>query len=243
MAPLGPALPWEMGPGSSLYPGMPDAFQTRIAPVLSCEADGAPGAGVPEALEGAAAPAAAPRLRARPGPRPEVADAAERRNALAQWVLILECFRAAGSLRVSARDLPLLVKETLEPKATGTIKARAGSILLYVGWARSKGLAPGPIDEEVVYEYLRHASGVAPTRGTRFLEALGFMGFLFNINTENAFTPRARGIASGGLRRKRTTVQMAPFEVDAVIQMEKVVAAKGGGGLTQVETIFLGFVL
>eukprot|EP00972_Heterocapsa_arctica_P036021 5300752-Heterocapsa_arctica.AAC.1 len=65
----------------------------------------------------------------------------------------------------------------------------------------------------MVLRYLRHAQTVAATRGSRFLEALGFFGYLFSIEIDHVFTPRSRGGALKGLKRKADTRKRAAFPV------------------------------
>eukprot|EP00972_Heterocapsa_arctica_P045422 6704883-Heterocapsa_arctica.AAC.1 len=62
-----------------------------------------------------------------------------------------------------------------------------------MAWASKVYEAAFPVREEIVLQYLRHAQTVAATWGTRFLEMLGFFGYLFSIEFDHVFTPRARG--------------------------------------------------
>ena len=237
-------LPWEMGPAAPL-PGLP-AFRVRGE---------VPDVGGASPLRAAPEPAGAVLARPAPaapgrrasGPPPVVADSADREAALAKWTAILAELASCGAFAKRPSDLALLAKEVLEPKATGTLKSRASALGLYLAWARRAGHPAYPFAEAEVLEYLRECVQAAATRGTAFLEAVAFTGHLFQIPVDEAFSPRARGIACRGLKRKRDVVKREPFPVQLVMAWESLVAAAADAEQLSPERIakavFLGFVL
>ena len=154
---------------------------------------------------------------------PGMTDVAERKAALAKWHVILSAAFDAGIMHGKKGDLDLLAEEVLECKATATLEARGGSLLLFMAWASRGDEEAFPVREDMVLRCLRHAQTVAATRGTRFLEALGFFGYLFSVEVDHIFTPRARGVALKGLKRKADTRKRSAFPVVFVEYLEKAV--------------------
>ena len=86
-----------------------------------------------------------------------------RQAAIKKWVGILKLLADHGAVKVRPGDIELLVKETLEPKATATLEKRGCSLMLYFAWAKRRGLDPYPVVEDVVAQYLRDAVAAAAT--------------------------------------------------------------------------------
>ena len=104
----------------------------------------------------------------------------------------------------------------MQTKTTGILLSRASSWTLYLGWCSATKVEPTPLSEDRVSEYLRYAASVAPTRGAKFLESVGFAGHHLSMDVDGAFSARTRGIAHGGLKRKRDTKKMNPFSAKQV---------------------------
>ena len=119
-----------------------------------------------------------------------------------------------------SKEAHLYVSECAAVKSTQTMHLRAGSWMLYLAWADTHGHDPYPLVSGVVEEYLRHAAGVAATRGSRFLESVAFAQYTFGVEAEAAFTTRARGIAALGFKKKKAIRQSAPFPVALVSRWE-----------------------
>jgi hypothetical protein len=245
-------LPWEMGP-SRRYPGIPKASVIRGDIPLTGELGRAALAEArAQRIEGEDALTSAPirrglRLRLASGPIAGTADANDRSRTITRWCEVLKVIGDCGAFRPRVRDYRLFAEEVLEGKATATIHSRSCSWGLYLKWTGVVGVAPFPIVAENIEEYLRHAKQVAPTRGTKFLEATAFLGHLFKVDVEAAFTPRARGIALGGLKRKRETVKRDPFPASLIMRWERELEADAlNENLTDEELVkatFKGFIL
>ena len=97
-----------------------------------------------------------------------------------------------------------VVADAFAHKSTSTLKTRASSLLSFGRWRRATGLGSTggifPVTEDIVYEYLcelrrMHA---APSKGKRFLEALGFAKGLLGADVDSVITSaRVRGVALG----------------------------------------------
>jgi len=148
---------------------------------------------------------------------------------------------------VGVRDVELAARETLEPKATATLSTRAASWIIYRRWCALRGVPMYPLQADTIQDYLRDSASAAPTRGQRFLESAAFAGHLFRFDVEPAFNPRARGIATAGLKRKRLTVKKATFQAKDLEAMEnQLVDYEAGAAFADkplAEMIFLGFIL
>jgi hypothetical protein len=245
----GPKLPWEMGATADI-PGIPKlGIATLIpAPVAPVVRDA--GRDEPSRLSKEQEAARVELLRAagrvKSGPSPGATDLAEREAALAKWVTIIRAAIAGGAMKGHVADVALMVKETLESKATGTLLARGGSLLLYLGWAKRLGREPFPVEEEVILEYLRYATTQSASRASRFLEALAFWGYLFGAKVDDVFSARARGIALQGLKRKREIVKRDAFTVAFVLWLEDFVVKAAEAkprGRDLSESIVAGFLL
>jgi len=156
-------------------------------------------------------------MRAKSGPPPPLADNAAREKVLQRWIGIARVLKP----KASSADLGLMVKETLETKAAGTLQSRASSWMLYLGWCRGLGFSPWPLEEDQLHAYLRNAAASAPTRAPKFLESVGFAAHHFGLRLDHLVTARARGIAQGGMKRKRELTKMLPFPAAVVTAWEE----------------------
>ena len=184
-------------------------------------------------------------VKVKSGKQPAVADDADRARALARWGRIYREMMASGAVKKLV-DVDCALSESFESKATGTLLSRASSMTLYVAWASRTGAAAYPISEEVVMDYLRYAAVAAATRGKKFLESLAFVGYHLELKVDLAYTPRTRGIALKGLKRKRDTVRRSPLPVAVVMQWEQdIIEAKNGDvdKKEKVRAVVKGFIL
>ena len=157
------------------------------------------------------------------------ADTSARGRALQRWVDIATTMKKKPP---KGETWASYIRDTMEPKSTATLLSLASSWAVYFAWCRKVGRQPEPLEEETVVAYLRAASAEAPTRAKKFMEAVGFAGYHLEFKVDQVYTPRTRGLAMRGLKRKRDTVQKSPFTVAQVTSWEDGVvatAAKGGG--------------
>jgi len=156
------------------------------------------------------------------GPLPGVADAADREAALAKWDVLLEEVDQAGLARGTSHGWASfdghswVVRETLAAKAIGTLYEQAGSLYLYIQWSRSQEHPAFPLEQDTVLAYFRDCNINFPTRATAFLEAVVFLGGMFEADVEAAFSKQSRGVAFQGLAGKKTTVKRREPAADTV---------------------------
>lgn len=235
-----------MGPCAWQFPGLPQAVQWSLPdPAVAAVPAGAARSAPP--VEAGPSRGTLRGKKRKSGPPPGLADERERRAAVEKWSVILKSLASLGALQGKFRpkEADLYIKECAAVKSTQTLHLRAGSWLLYMKWAKDRSCDPYPIDSGTVEEYLRHAAGVAATRGSRFLEAVAFAQYTFGVDAEAAFTTRARGIAATGLKKKRELRQSAPLTKDLIVKWEALVveAAADPGRIDIVREICRGHFL
>ena len=229
-----PLQAWDMGPCAWRLPGLPQLVMCAEPPaqVANSVVGGPPGLAA-DAVSGPAR-GSLRGVKRKSGPPPGLADEKDRRAATEKWVAILRELAGFGAMYGKFRpaEVHLYIAECAAIKSTQTLHLRAGSWKLYMAWASARGVIPYPLEPEVVEEYLRHAAGVAATRGSRFLEAVAFAQYTFGVESESAFTARARGIAALGYKKKKAIRQSAPFTVALVSTWEaNTVAAAADPGV------------
>jgi hypothetical protein len=188
-----------------------------------------------------------PRFRKR---RPWLEDLAEKRQvAVAAWKYVLDrtdvTSKTGGFMKALKENEAMHVLiDTLEEKATSTIKQRAESMINYQRWAVSSGRPPYPPSEEVVYVYVAEMrQNKAPaTRAARFKESLNFAKHTFGMIMEDSIfeSKRISGAILASTKRKRMLVQRDPMTVEMVRKLEALVQDDEVAAATR---IFIGFVL
>lgn len=120
-----------------------------------------------------------------------------------------------------------ILQDVFASKATRTLEARAGSLLLFSNWRRSLPLFRGilPFIEEDCYGYLTVLRiGKAPaTRGKRFREAIGFSHGLIGAKgaEEVLQSKRCQGAALRSFATKRSHTQRDPLFSRQVEALER----------------------
>ena len=255
------ALPWEQGPLAFIVGDADDPFgvappQSRLDAVVQLpplpEGFVLPAAAAPVAAaasEVAVSVAAQPRGRRKAGKRPVAQDAAKAQAAVDNWQLVLTAAGVRSSLGKLAGGNGLVlrsaIEQCLELKSPATSCKRAGAFLLYMRWAQEKDMLAFPIGEDVVNAYLVVASGASASRAASFLEALAFSFGMFQLcDLDSVLTPRNRGLAARGTKRKRARVQRLPLSAAAVQLCEAEIAAGlDHTDLPAQEYVLLGFFL
>ena len=173
-------------------------------------------------------------VRREAGRPPAEGDDLERGKALKKWngLVLRMRDREALRTRVPREEVSLLVRESLEPKATMTILGRGRALEAYERHAEKQKTHPWPLVVDDVLDYLREGASVtkgAATRNKAFVEALGFADFHFTLDTDGVLGVRTAGLVAAGLKHKRETVQRAPFSVAFVLWLEKRMVEFAGG--------------
>ena len=135
-----------------------------------------------------------------------------------------------------------VVSDVFSKKATATLKSRASSLLAFGRWKRSfsVGNSDGifPISEELAYQYLceLRVMKASPSKGKRFLEAVGFAKGLVGARVDEVLnSARVKGAASGAAAV--APKKKHPFSVEQLLTLERI--AMFGSGQ---DAIFAGYV-
>ena len=134
-----------------------------------------------------------------------------------------------------------VISDAFSNKSAATLRARSASLLSFGRWKRIAypGSMGGifPISEEMAYDYLcdLRATKAAPSKGTRFLEALGFSKGLIGADVESILkSARVKGVAFG--QSHKVTRKKSPLTVQQVVLLERL-ATFGNGQ----EAVFAGY--
>ena len=114
--------------------------------------------------------------------RPVKGEAARRLEALAEWrAIVKECGPHCELGRqlttcINDEEVEATFELCFELKRTATLRARSGSLRMFMVWARSCGEAASPLTERVAFSYMLHLvkSAAPATRASRFHEAFAF---------------------------------------------------------------------
>ena len=181
-------------------------------------------------------------------------DEEARQAALEDWLdLVYKAGKESTLFEAASGGGTSEVKSSLEDamasKATGTLRRRAASLILFIGWCETNLHQPFPITEERVYSYAKHLedSEAPATRASAFKEALNFANGMLGLKgvSQAVLSPRVRGCVYNSIKRKRITVKKEPWTKEDIIKLEEAVISKSGLELriTLQEQVFLGFIL
>eukprot|EP00435_Cladocopium_sp_Y103_P070975 s73_g36.t1 len=136
-----------------------------------------------------------------------------------------------------------VVADSFSRKAASTLKSRASSLLSFGRWKKSLSLGATegifPITEEMAYEYLceLRLHKAAPSKGKRFLEAVGFSKGLVGAKVDDVLaSARVRGAAEG--TGAKPVKKKNPFSVEQLLILERMTMFCQGQ-----EAIFAGYLV
>ena len=128
-------------------------------------------------------------------------DEEARQAALEDWLdLICKAGKESTLFEAPSGGGTSEVKSSLEDamasKATGTLRRRAASLILFIDWCETNLHQPFPITEERVYSYAKHLedSEAPATRASAFKEALNFANGMLGLKgvSQAVLSPRVR---------------------------------------------------
>ena len=105
------------------------------------------------------------------------AEADDRQKVFSGWLVIIDearkCCKAAEMIDQSGEEV---MEDIFARKKNGTLQVRLSAMMMYVRWARSKGLVAFPLTEAQCYNYVDglRRDGAPATRATSFRGALAF---------------------------------------------------------------------
>ena len=160
-----------------------------------------------------------------------------RQIAMERWKLIVLDSPAGSQLGIQLHEASksqfaqerteAILQDVFATKATRTLEARSGSLLMFTHWRRTLPLFRGilPFVEDDCYSYLTALRvGNAPaTRGRRFMESVGFAHGLIGASgaTEVLQSRRCRGAAARSMTTKGPHTQRDPLLAVQVQALER----------------------
>ena len=151
--------------------------------------------------------------------------------AIQKWVVILKCSPLDfGVIRLlwTARQAGLdnSTENVFSGKATGTIHARAGPILRYIGYWKSRKMSAIPFTEAMVNNFLQDVGEkFAATFSRSFICSLAYAVHVLQCESakECVQSKRVTGLAAKHYLRKRALLQKEPLKVEHVRALEFIV--------------------
>eukprot|EP00435_Cladocopium_sp_Y103_P001432 s3880_g1.t1 len=135
-----------------------------------------------------------------------------------------------------------VIADAFSQKATSTLRARAASLLAFGRWRKASFIGQlnsvFPISEVLAYEYLCELRRLhaAPSKGRRFLEAIGFAKGLVGADVDPILnSSRVKGVALGV--DAKPAKKKSPFTCSQLLSLERL-AFFGEGP----ESIFAGYI-
>ena len=108
----------------------------------------------------------------------------ERDKELERWMVVCAAIGTeCETCKMIQDEGSAMLVDVLARKKTGTLKVRSTAVLLYIRWAKSKGLPAFPLSVEKAYKYvdeLRRNKAPA-TRANSFRSALAFLKGTFKV--------------------------------------------------------------
>ena len=253
---LGP-LPWlpmgvpefiTLGPGPA--PPLPEPRSVPVCQrsVLSSQ----PGQGAARSTGADAFMSVAKKLRVQTDWTDKLA--ATRVRGIRRWIMLIEdapdcfgvCIRIMDtSGRYDSNVFEQNMLDILSNKSTGTILKRAGSLLQYVCWVRSRSSKQlvFPIQEPEAYEYVGYlkALGNGFTRAESFRSALKFAHFVLGMTASSdlLMSTRIAGASFAIMLKKPKVRQRDVLSVQMVLALESIVL----GSASDVDKVGAGFFL
>ena len=135
-----------------------------------------------------------------------------------------------------------VVRDAFAHKSTATLKARSASLLAFGRWKKTamveKSNGIFPVTEPMPYEYIcdLRRMRAAPSKGKRFIEALGFAKGLLGADVDKAISSaRVKGAAAGF--QFESVKKKSPLTVEQVLVLERLTMFGHGQ-----DAIFAGYV-
>lgn len=171
-------------------------------------------------------------------------DKQERDKELERWMVVCAANGTECETCKMIQDAgSAVLVDVLARKKTGTLKVRSTAVLLYIRWAKSKGLPAFPLSVEKAYKYVDELRwNKAPAaRANSFRSALAFLKGTFKVAGVDEILDSAA--VSGSCHRsfltKRLLKQRDALTVDQVRTLEAVVTA----GNVEADKVFAGHCL
>ena len=129
------------------------------------------------------------------------------------------------SMRLAGGGLMESVVDSLAGKATSTLHARAGPLLKFAKFWKDKGMDFFPVQEWMVYDYIKAQTAWAPTAPRSLLVSLSFAFHIFGLAGGDmaAKSGRIKGVSDSFYADRRKIVQRPPLTVAQIVALEATV--------------------
>eukprot|EP00971_Amphidinium_carterae_P147591 2925024-Amphidinium_carterae.1 len=124
-----------------------------------------------------------------------------------------------------------ILRDTVEHKATGTLRIRALDLKRFLGWAERYGREVSPVAQEDCYEYVAwlRQSLAAPTAASRFKEAMTFAHHVMGWPVQEGVlqSKRVMGVGTAMMKGLKQIKRAAPFPPRLVLSWEDIIQDVG----------------
>ena len=160
---------------------------------------------------------------------------------LSAWTIGRD-FASGSSMNFASGGLMESVVDALSSRATSTLHARAGPLLKFAKFWKDKGVEFFPVQEHMVYDYIKSQTSWAPTAPRSFLISLSFAFHVFGLAGGDVASKsgRIRGVSESYFADRRKVVQRPPLTVQQVLMLEATVL---DASRTKYDRIAAGFFL
>eukprot|EP00435_Cladocopium_sp_Y103_P055304 s792_g18.t1 len=146
----------------------------------------------------------------------------------------------ASDMQFARGGLMESVVDSLSSKATATFHSRAGPLLRYAKFWKDHGREFFPIEESMVYDYIKSQSNWAPTAPRSFLISLSFAFHIFGLarGDVSAKSGRVKGVAEKHYAERRKIAQRPPLTVAQITMLENTVHDDSRSGYDRIAAGF-----
>ena len=132
---------------------------------------------------------------------------------------------SGNSMQYASGGLMESVVDALASRATSTLHARAGPLLKFAKFWRDKGMEFFPVQESMVYDYIKSQTSWAPTAPRSLLISLSFAFHVFGLSGGDVASKsgRIKGVADSHYSDRRKVVQRPPLKVAQIMALEDTV--------------------
>ena len=143
---------------------------------------------------------------------------------LSAWAIGRSVASSSG-MQLARGSLMESVVDALAGKATATLHGRAGPLLKYAKFWRDRGLDFFPVQEDMVYQYIKAQSNWAPTAPRSLLISLSFAFHILGLSGGDVASKsgRIKGVSDAHYADRRKLVQRPPLTADQILMREKTV--------------------
>ena len=180
---------------------------------------------------------------------------AERKAAVRKWTSLIASepsawdvaikFFSQGDMTYATGGLAQSIQDALAGKASSTLHARANPLCRLVKFCSDHQKKAFPVNEGVIYDYLKSDDSFAPTYPRSLLISLSSAKHLLGLrgDVDAATNGRCKGVTHNFFIRKRRLMQRPALSVQQVLKLEHVVVNADDGIADRIAAGFFCFTL